>query len=103
MAPQGLTKMIEMAQFVAFCVIKKIFSGDMPPDPPNPLICSVFLAFGGAGPRQCKRLEPPVQYRDTKVCSTTAIGQMALRMVAVIFNFVVSSEQAQKATSPVSV
>ena len=32
----------------------------MPPDPPNSLNCSVFLAFAAAGPRQCERLEPPV-------------------------------------------
>ena len=35
----------------------------MPPDPPNSQICSVFLALVAAGPRQCERLEPPVQYR----------------------------------------
>ena len=32
----------------------------MPPDPPNSLICSVFLVLDAAGPRQCERLEPPV-------------------------------------------
>ena len=32
----------------------------MPPDPPNSLICSDFLALATVGPRQCERLEPPV-------------------------------------------
>ena len=32
----------------------------MPPDPPNSLICSVFLALAAAGPLQCERVEPPV-------------------------------------------
>ena len=32
----------------------------MPPDPPNSLICSVFLAHTAAGPLQCECLEPPV-------------------------------------------
>ena len=32
----------------------------MPPDPPNSLIYSVFLALVAAGPLQCERLEPPV-------------------------------------------
>ena len=34
---------------------------DMPPDPPNSLIYSVFLALAAAGPLQCERLEPPVK------------------------------------------
>ena len=32
----------------------------MPPDPPNSLIYSIFLALAAAGPRQSKSLEPPV-------------------------------------------
>ena len=39
----------KVAQFTAFCIIKK-FSGGMPPDPRNSLICSVFLALAAAGP-----------------------------------------------------
>ena len=34
----------------------------MPPNPPNSLICSVFLALVAAGPCQCERLEPPVPW-----------------------------------------
>ena len=40
---------------------KKNFPGGMPPDPPNSLICSVFLALATAGPRQCERQEPAVK------------------------------------------
>ena len=40
---------------------KKIFHGGNAPDPPNSLICSVFLALTAAGPLQCERLELPVQ------------------------------------------
>ena len=40
--------------------LKKIFPGGMPPDPPNLLIYTVFLALAAAGPLQCERLEPPV-------------------------------------------
>ena len=36
----------------------------MPPDPPNLLICSVFLTLAAAGPLQCERLEPPVIKRN---------------------------------------
>ena len=52
--------MRKMAQFAAFSIIKKNFTGGMPPDPPNSLIYSVFLALAAAGPLQCERLEPPV-------------------------------------------
>ena len=60
MAPQRPDKNENMAQFAAFCITKKIFPGGMPPDPPNSLICSVFLALAAAGLLQCERLEPPV-------------------------------------------
>ena len=56
--PKAQTK---MAQFAAFCIIKKKnYPGGMPPDPPILLICSVFLALVAAGPLQCECLEPPV-------------------------------------------
>ena len=60
MAPQRPDKNEKMAQIAAFCIIKKNFLVGMPPDPPNSLICSVFLALDAAGPLQCERLEPPV-------------------------------------------
>ena len=41
----------------------------MPPDPPNSLMCSVFLALAAVGPRQCERLEPPVILSESRaVC-----------------------------------
>ena len=39
---------------------KQIFPEGMPPDPPNSLIYSVFLALAATGPLQCESLEPPV-------------------------------------------
>ena len=62
-SPKGLTKMIKMAQFAAFYIIKKKnFPGGLPPDPPNSRIYSVSLALAATGPRQCERLEPSVDY-----------------------------------------
>ena len=59
--PQRPDKNEKIAQSAAICIIKtKIFPGAMPPDPPNSLICSVFLALDAAGPLQCECLEPPV-------------------------------------------
>ena len=59
--PPRPDKNLKMAQFAAFCIIrKKKFPGDMPPDPPNSQICSAFLALAAAGPFQCEHLEPPV-------------------------------------------
>ena len=48
---------------------KKYFPGGMPPDPHNSLIWSNFLALATIGPRQCKRLEPPVieEFEEIKV------------------------------------
>ena len=39
----------------------------MPPRPSNTLICSVFLALASAGPLQCERLEPPVNFGYEKI------------------------------------
>ena len=51
----------------------------MPPNPPNSLICSVFLALATAGPRQCECLEPPVFNERTGAspsCSSNLVEVM---------------------------
>ena len=46
----------------------------MLPDPPNSLICSVFLTLAAAGSLQCERLEPPVVLASLRVLNNSLGG-----------------------------